>query len=70
MKSKVKQFHEIKKYKKITVVEDHFQDGGFASWINESTNNKNNTTKIISKSISSSVTNAVGSKDYLMRYLR
>ena len=59
-----------KKYKKIIVVEDHFQDGGFQSWINESLNNKNCKTKIISKSINSSVVNRVGSKDYLMNYLR
>jgi transketolase len=70
MKSKNKQHNFIKKYKKIIVVEDHFQDGGFQSWINESLNNKNCKTKIISKSINSSVVNRVGSKDYLMNYLR
>jgi transketolase len=70
MKSKNKQHNFIKKYKKIIVVEDHFHDGGFQSWINESLNNKNCKTKIISKSISSSVVNKVGSKDYLMNYLR
>jgi transketolase len=70
MKSKNKQHNFIKKYKKIIVVEDHFQDGGFQSWINESLNNKNCKTKIISKSINSSVVNKVGSSDYLMNYLR
>jgi transketolase len=70
MKSKNKQHNFIKKYKKIIVVEDHFQDGGFQSWINESLNNKNCKTTIVSKSINSSVVNKVGSKDYLMNYLK
>jgi transketolase len=70
MKSKKKQYNFIKKYKKITVVEDHFQDGGFQSWINESLNNKNCKTNIISKSLSSSVVNKVGSQAYLMNYLK
>ena len=70
MKSKKKQNSLIKKYKKIIVFEDHFQDGGFQSWLNESTNNKNCKTNIVSKSISSSVVNKVGSQDYLMRLLK
>lgn len=70
MKSKKKQFFFIKKYKKITVVEDHFQDGGFQSWLSESLNNKNCKTNIISKSISSAVINKVGSQDYLMKMLK
>lgn len=70
MKSKIKQYESIKKYQKIIAVEDHFQDGGFQSWLNESTNNKNCKTKIISKSISPSVINKVGSKDFLMKYLK
>ena len=70
MNSKKKQYNFIKKFKKITVVEDHFQDGGFQSWLNESLNKKNCKTNIISKSISSSVMNKVGSQDYLMNYLK
>ena len=70
MKCKNKQFSLIKKYEKIITVEDHFQDGGFQSWLNESTNNKNCNTKIISKSISSSVINKVGSQKYLMKFLK
>lgn len=70
MKCKNKQFSSIKKFKKIITVEDHFQDGGFQSWLNESTNNKNNNTKILSKSISSSVINEVGSQKYLMKFLK
>ena len=70
MKSKKQQNNLMKKYKKIIVVEDHFHDGGFQSWLNESTNNKNCKTNIISKSISSSVVNKVGSQEYLMRLLK
>jgi len=70
MKSKKKQIFFIKKYKKIIVVEDHFQDGGFQSWLSESLNNKNCKTNIISKSISSAVINKVGSQDYLMKMLK
>jgi len=70
MKSKNKQFLKINKFKKIITVEDHFQDGGFQSWLNESINNKNCKTKIISKSISSLVINKVGSQKYLMKYLK
>lgn len=70
MKSKKQQNNRIKKYKKIIVVEDHFHDGGFQSWLNESTNNKNCKTNIISKSISSSVVNKVGSQEYLMKLLK
>ena len=70
MKSKKKQYSSVKKFKKIIVVEDHFQDGGFQSWLNEAMNNKIYNTKILSKSISPSVINKVGSKDYLMKSLK
>jgi transketolase len=70
MKCKRKQYKNIKKYKKIIVVEDHFQDGGFQSWLNESINNKNCKVNIVSRSISSSVVNKVGSQEYLMRLLK
>ena len=70
MKYKKAQYKNIKKYKKIIVVEDHFQDGGFQSWLNESINNKNCKTNIVSQSISSSVVDKVGSKEYLMKLLK
>jgi transketolase len=69
MKSKKNQFNYIKKYKKITVIEDHFQDGGFQSWLMEALNNKFSKTTIISKSISSKIVGRVGSAEYLMKYL-
>jgi transketolase len=70
MKYKKFQYNFLKKYKKVYIFEDHFQDGGFQSWVNESLNKKNCKTKIISYSISSRVVNKVGSKEYLMNYLK
>lgn len=69
MKFKKNQYNFIRKYKKITVVEDHFQDGGFQSWLQESINMKYSKTNIVSKSISSKVVGKVGSKEYLMNFL-
>jgi transketolase len=70
MKYKKFQYNFVKKYKKIFVIEDHFQDGGFQSWLNESLNKKNCKTNIVSHSISSKVIKKVGSKEYLMNYLK
>jgi transketolase len=70
MKIKRNQYNHIKKYNKIIVVEDHFQDGGFQSWLNESLNKKKSRTKIISKSISNQVVGKVGSQEFLMKYLK
>ena len=69
MKFKKNQFNYLKKYKKISVVEDHFQDGGFQSWLSESLKNKSLETVVISKSINYKVVGKVGSKEYLMKYL-
>ena len=69
MKFKKDQNKNLKRFTKIIVVEDHLQDGGFQSWLNESKNNKNCKTDIISKSMSSSVINKVGSQEYLMKFL-
>lgn len=70
MRFKKNQYKLIKRFKKIFAVEDHFQDGGFQSWLNESLNKKFCKTNIISKSISSKVVSKVGSKDYLMQFLK
>jgi len=70
MKFKKFQCNFLKKYKKVFVVEDHFQDGGFQSWLNESLNKKDCKTSIVSYSISSEVVKKVGSKKYLMNYLK
>jgi len=70
MKYKKFQHNFLKKYKKIIVIEDHFQDGGFQSWLNESLNKKNCRTNIVSYSISSQIIKKIGSKEYLMNYLK
>jgi transketolase len=70
MKYKKFQYNFLKKYKKIIVIEDHFQDGGFQSWLNESLNKKNCRTNIVSYSISSQIIKKIGSKEYLMNYLK
>jgi transketolase len=70
MKFKKFQYNFLKKYKKVFVFEDHFQDGGFQSWVNESLNKKKCKTNIISYSISSQVVKKVGSKKYLMKYFK
>jgi transketolase len=69
MKYKKNQFNYVKKYKKIIVVEDHFQDGGFQSWLLESLNKKFLKTNIISKSISPKIVGKVGTQEYLMKFL-
>jgi deoxyxylulose-5-phosphate synthase len=70
MKYKKYQYNHISEYKEVIVVEDHFQDGGFQSWINESLNKKDYKTKILSNSISSKVVGKVGSQEFLMNYLK
>jgi transketolase len=70
MKFKKFQYNYLKKFKKILVIEDHFQDGGFQSWLNESLNRKNCKTNIVSYSISSEVVKKVGTKEYLLNYLK
>jgi len=70
MRYKKLQYNFIKKFDKLFVVEDHFQDGGFQSWLNESLNKKNCKTKLESKALSFAIMEKVGSKDYLMNYLR
>ena len=66
MKSKKYQKKNIKKFKKIFVIEDHLKDGGFQSWLNEC----NIESKIISKSLSSKVIDKVGSQSFLMKFLK
>jgi len=65
MKSKNKQFKELKKYKEIVTFENHLQDGGFGSWINEILSLRNNNINIQNKFISSEVIGKVGSENFL-----
>lgn len=68
MKSKKSQLKKIKKYNNILSVENHLQDGGFGSWLNESLiQQKSVNLNIIfrSKFLNSKVIGKVGSEDYL-----
>lgn len=66
MKFKKYQNVNLKKYKEVIVVEDHLKDGGFQSWLNESLHSE----KLISKSLDSKVIKKVGSKEFLMKFLK
>ena len=66
MKSKKTQIKKISKFNKIYVVEDHLQDGGFQSWLNESYTSS----KLISKSLNEKVIYKLGSQSFLMRNIK
>ena len=68
MKSKKSKLAKMKKYNNILSVENHLQDGGFGSWLNESLAQEKKyvlKTKFSSKFISSKVIGKVGSENYL-----
>ena len=65
MKYKKSQSKYIKKFNKIHVIEDHFKDGVFQSWLNESLRSS----KLVSKALDAKVAKKVGSKNFLMNYL-
>ena len=67
MKIKNNFFKSIKNVKKIVTAEDHFQDGGFGSWVNEVLNKYQSNIKLKSEFISSETIYKVGSKKFLMR---
>ena len=66
MKYKNNQERNIKKFYTIDVVEDHLNDGGFQSWLKECIY----ISKLCSKSLNKKVISQVGSKDYLMNFLK
>ena len=67
MQQKKNQISKLLKYNEIITLENHLQDGGFGSWINEILTLKNNKKKILvyNKFISSNVIGKVGSEKYL-----
>ena len=67
MKMKNNFYNQIKNFKNIVTLENHFYDGGFASWISEILLLKKNKIKIIPNYISTKSINDVGSKDYLFK---
>ena len=66
MKFKKNFIKSIKNISTIVTVEDHFYDGGFGSWVNESIKLKKNNIKIFSEFISDKTIYKVGSKKYLL----
>tara|TARA_B110000503_G_C6823951_1_gene280064 strand:- start:212 stop:448 length:237 start_codon:yes stop_codon:yes gene_type:complete len=68
MKSKSLQIKKLTKYKNVITVENHLQDGGFGSWLNESlviNGNLKNKVNIMSKFLDANVIGQVGSEEYL-----
>ena len=67
MSIKKKQLNLLKKYNEIVTFENHLQDGGFGSWINEiiCSNIKNHRIGVVNKFINSKVIGKVGSENYL-----
>ena len=60
-------FNEIKKFRNLVTIENHFQDGGFGSWVNEILLlNKKKNTNPISEFISIDSMHDVGSESYLL----
>ena len=68
---KKKQINQVKKWKKIIILEDHLEDGGFGSWMRESLANNNVNCKIITWSLKKDVIGKVGTQNYLLKkYLK
>ena len=67
MKHKSKQLNKLLNYNHIISVENHLQDGGFGSWINEIIASQNHKRKInvFNKFIKKEVVGRVGSENYL-----
>ena len=67
MKIKNNQFKKFSKFSEIVSVENHFQDGGFGSWINEIISSKPHNQKInvLNKYIKKEVVGMVGSEKFL-----
>ena len=66
MKAKTSQYKKLSIYNEIFTFENHIQDGGFGSWINEVLS-VNKTKKILvqNKFINPKVIGKVGSENYL-----
>tara|TARA_Y100000816_G_C26085808_1_gene572966 strand:- start:114 stop:1001 length:888 start_codon:yes stop_codon:yes gene_type:complete len=67
MKNKSRQLKKLDKYKSIITIENHFQDGGFGSWINEiiSTKFQKKRINVLNRFISKEVVGSVGSEEFL-----
>ncbi len=67
MKNKLYQLNRLLKFNDIVTVENHFQDGGFGSWINEIVSSRLHKKKIniLNRFIKKEVMGSVGSESYL-----
>ena len=67
MKVKTSQYKKLSMYNEIVTFENHIQDGGFGSWINEvlSVNKTKKKIFVQNKFINSKVIGKVGSENYL-----
>lgn len=57
---------KLLKFNEIITIEDHLEDGGFGSWINECLKKSKKKINVINKFISDKAISEVGSKNYLM----
>jgi transketolase len=68
MACKSDQIQKLRAYKKIIVIEEHIQDGGFASWLAEATfGNKIRDLELKSIAIKDSILDTVGDRDHLLQ---
>ena len=63
-KTKENTSNQLSKFNEIITIEDHFEDGGFGSWVSECINKFNKKITIKHKFISTKVMNQVGSKNF------
>ncbi len=65
MKFKKMQNKQVQRWETVLTFEDHLEDGGFGSWLQEAVA-KRLKTRVISKSINSKVISKVGTEEYLL----
>lgn len=66
-KTKRKTLKILSNFSEIVTIEDHLEDGGFGSWVNECLTNSRKKIKLVNKFVSEKVISKVGSKTYLMK---
>ena len=64
-KLKKKQINQFRNFKKVIIIEDHLEDGGFGSWIREAIGNNIKSCQIITWSLKNDIINKTGSQNYL-----
>lgn len=66
MVSKVRQVEQVKKFEKVTTLEDHLLDGGFGSWLLESVMNSGIVDRVRTRALDMNILGAVGTQKTLM----